>query len=236
MQLLTYVFFAITALFYIGLGLFTPIKPGGDSSVASGLRLVLLSLGFALTILIRSKGEFDWVAQETGTRTALVFAFWLCMALTTFFGVVFKLKWHSEGAYPHFLRWLALGYVQLWVPLLWLVVSLLSLHPAWQSTVAVRAFTIPFWTGLGASTLFVAGLVVGYVRDSVQRAKASVVTPLDDEKRWHQQHLDEVAHKPGARSSLYYSLRPGIKPMISDRRLWPKLNRTPVEKPCSWTF
>ncbi|GAB3945124.1 hypothetical protein GCM10028805_13700 [Spirosoma harenae] len=205
MQVLTYSFFVITALLYISLALLTPTKPmvGGDSSMGYGLGLVGLSVGFALsslavTIFIRAKGGFDWVAQETGTRTVLVFTFWFCMALTTFFGAIFKLEWHPASSYPQFLRWLALGYGQLWVPLLWLVVSWLSLRPEWQSAISVRAFSIPFWIGLSVSTLFAAGLVVGYVRDSAQRAEAEVATRIDDETRYHQQHLAEInAHKPG---------------------------------------
>ncbi|GAB3800790.1 hypothetical protein GCM10028819_26790 [Spirosoma humi] len=204
MQLLAYILFAVTALFYTGLVLFTSAKPmvGGDASMGYGLGLVLLSLGFALsslalTIIVRSKGGFDWVAQESGPRTALVFMFWLSMVLMAFFGTQFKLEWHSEGGYPQILRWLALGYGQLWTPLLWLVVCFLSIHPAWQLIVSVRAFTIPFWIGLGVSVLFTAGLVVGYVRDSVQRAEAAAATQLDDEQRYHQQHLDEIAaHRP----------------------------------------
>ncbi|GAB4014406.1 hypothetical protein [Spirosoma koreense] len=204
MQLLAYILFAVTALFYIGLVLFSSAKTveGIDASMGYGLGLVLLSLGFALsslalTVLIRSKSGFDWVAQGSGPRTALVFIFWLCMALTAFFGAIFKLEWHPEGAYPQFLRWLSLSYSQLWIPLLWLVVCFLSIHPAWQLIVSGRAFAIPFWIGLGVSAFFAGGLVVGYVRDSVQQAEAATATQIDDEKRYHQQHLDEIAaHKP----------------------------------------
>ena len=69
--MLGYIFFFITALFYIGLAMIMPSKPvtGGDNSMGYGLVLVFLSLGFAissliLTISIRSAGGFDWVSSE----------------------------------------------------------------------------------------------------------------------------------------------------------------------------
>lgn len=203
--MLGFIFFFITALFYVGLALIMPSKPitGGDNSMGYGLALVFLSLGFAissliLTIIIRSKGGFDWVSPESGTRTGLVGLAWLGVALTIFFCALFKQEWHKEGLYPPFLHWIAMGYGQLWIPLLWLIACFLSLNPDWLSTLPLQAFKIPFWVGWSITTLYSGGLLVGYVRESVQRAQARVARQLGDEKRWHQIRLDEVAaHKPG---------------------------------------
>ena len=91
-----------------------------------------------------------------------------------------------------------MGYGQLWVPLLWLMACLLSLNPDWRSTLPFQVFNIPFWVGLSISTLYSGGLLVGYVRESIQQAQARVDRQLADEKRWHQIRLNEVtAHKPG---------------------------------------
>ncbi|SFE70940.1 hypothetical protein [Spirosoma endophyticum] len=198
--MLGYIFFFITVLFYIGLAMIMPPKPitGGNNSMGYGLALVYLSLGFAvssliLTISIRSAGGFDWVSSEALTRTGLVLLAWLGVALTIFFCALFKQEWHEDGLYPSFLHWIAMGYGQLWIPLLWLMACLLSLNPAWLSTLPLQAFNIPFWVGLSISTLYSGGLLVGYVRESVQQAQARVARQLDDEKRWHQIRLDEVA-------------------------------------------
>jgi hypothetical protein len=93
MQLLAYIFFVITALFFIGLAMLTVSEPsrGGDSSMGYGWGAIILSLGFTLSslillLIVRSKGGLDWVAHEAGTRTALLIVFWLAMAITTFFG------------------------------------------------------------------------------------------------------------------------------------------------------
>jgi hypothetical protein len=203
--MLGFIFFFITALFYVGLAIIMPSKPitGGDNSMGYGLALVFLSLGFAissliLTIIIRSKGGFDWVYSEAGIRTGLVLLAWLGVALTIFFCALFKQEWHEDDLYPKFLHWIAMGYGQLWIPLPWLIACFLSLSPDWLSILSLQAFKIPFWVGLGISTLYSGGLLVGYVRESVQQAQARVARQISDEKRWHQNRLDEVtAHKPG---------------------------------------
>ena len=204
MQPLAYIFFVITALFFIGLAILTASKPsmGGDSAMGYGWGAIYLSLGFAvssllLLILVRSTGGFDWVAQEAGTRTALLVVFFISMSITTFFGAILKMEGHKEDTSPQFIHWLAVGQPQLWIPLLWLVVCFLSLNPAWLSTVSLQWVKLPFWVGFSISTLFTGGLVVVYIHDSIQRTTAEVATRIDDEKRWHQQHLDEIAaYKP----------------------------------------
>lgn len=204
MQLLTYLFFVINALFFIGLALLTASKPSmsGDSAMGYGFGALFLSLGFAfssllLLLIVRSKGGYNWVAQEAGTRTALLVVFWLSMSITTFFGAILKMESYKDDTSPQFLHWLAIGQPQLWVPLLWLIVCFLSVNPAWLSTVSLQWFKLPFWVGFSISTLFTGGLVVVYIHDSIQRTNAEVATRIDDEKRWHQQHLDEIAaHKP----------------------------------------
>ena len=203
--MLGFIFFFITALFYVGLAMIMPSKPitGGDNSMGYGLALVFLSLAFAissliLTIIIRSKGGFDWVSPEPGMRTGLVMLAWLGVALTIFFCALFKQEWHEEGLYPPFLHWIATGYGQLWIPLLWLIACFLSLSPDWLTILSIQAFKILFWVGLSITTLYSGGLLVGYVRESVQQAQARVARQISDEKRWHQIRLDEIAvHKPG---------------------------------------
>jgi hypothetical protein len=77
------------------------------------------------------------------------------------------------------------------------MVCLLSLNPGWLSTLSLGWFKIPFWLGFSISTLFTAGLVVVYIHDSIQQTTAQVATRIDDETRWHQQRLEQVAaHKP----------------------------------------
>ena len=204
MQLLAYIFFVITTLFFIGLAILTVSEPsrGADSSMGYGWGAIYLSLGFALSslillIIVRSTGGFDWVAQQAGTRTGLLVVFFIAMSITTFFGAILKMESHQQDTSPQFIHWLAVGQPQLWVPLLWLMVCLFSLNPAWLSTVSLQWFKLPFWVGFCISTLFTAGLVLVYIHDSIQRTTAQVATRIDDETRWHQARLDQVAaHKP----------------------------------------
>ena len=204
MQLLAYIVFVITALFFMGLAILTVSEPsrGVDSSMGYGWGAIILSLGFTLSslillLIVRSTGGLDWVAHEAGTRTALLIVFWLAMSITTFLGAILKLESFKEHTSPPFLQALAVGQPQLWVPFLWLMVCLLSLNPGWLSTLSLGWFNIPFWLGFSISTLFTAGLVVIYIHDSIQQTTAQVATRIDDEMRWHQQRLEQVAaHKP----------------------------------------
>ncbi|QHV99329.1 hypothetical protein GJR95_31870 [Spirosoma endbachense] len=203
MQLLAYIVFGITTLLFLGLALFTVAEPGrgSESSIGYGWGAIILSLGFALSslillLIVRSRGGFDWVGHKAATRTALLVLFWLAMSITTFFGAILKLESFKENTSPPFLQALAVSQPQLWVPMLWLMVSLLSLNPGWVSTLSLGWFKLPFWLGFSISTLFTAGLVVVYIHDSIQRTTGQVATRNDDEKRWHQQRLDQVAaHK-----------------------------------------
>lgn len=204
MQLLAYIVFVITTLFFIGLALLTVSEPsqGGDSSMGYGWGAIILSLGFALSslillLIVRSKGGFDWVAHQAGMRTALLVTFWLTMSITTFFGAILKLESFKENASPPFLQALAVSQPQLWVPFLWLMVSLLSMNPGGLSTVSLGWFKTPFWLGFSISTLFTTGLILVYIHESIQQTTAQVATRINDEKHWHQQRLEQVAaHKP----------------------------------------
>ncbi|QDK81586.1 hypothetical protein EXU85_24430 [Spirosoma sp. KCTC 42546] len=204
MQLLGFIFFILTAIFYVGLAILNMSKPtlNGNDAMGYGLALLFLTIGFAissllLTILIRSKGSFDWVAQEAATRTAVVLLAWLMIALTIFFCTIFKWEWRAESLYPPFLHWIALTQGQLWIPLPWLIACLLSLNPGWQTTLSLPLITIPFWVGLSMSAVFSSGLLVGYVREADQRAQAEVARQIDQQTQQHQLNLNEIAaYKP----------------------------------------
>jgi len=146
-----------------------------------------------LTIIIRSKGGFNWVSQEAATCTALVFLGWLFISITVFFCTIFHWEWQEETLYPQFLRWMAIYQGQLWIPLPWLAACFLSLNPSWQSTLSLDLFKIPFWVGLGMSALFSGGLLVGYIRDSAQQAEAKIASQIDQQDRQHQINLSEIA-------------------------------------------
>ena len=204
MQLLAYLVFGITALFFVGLTILTVAEPsgGGESSMGYGWAAIILSLGFALSsllllLILRSTGGFDWLVHPAGTRTALLVVFWLTMSITTFFGAILKLESGKEDTVPPFLQVLAVSQPQLWVPFLWLMISLLSLHSVWLSTLSLGWVKLPFWLGFSMSTLFTAGLVVVYIHDSIQLTTDQVATRINDETRWHQQRLTNIAaHKP----------------------------------------
>jgi hypothetical protein len=203
--MLGYIFFFITTFFYIGLAIFTASKHNmaGDNAMGYGLALFFWGISFALsslllTIILLSKNGFVWLSEGVSLRTTLVLLCCLLVALTTFFCAVFKQEWPNDTMYPQFLHWLAVAHGYLWIPLLWLVVCFLSLNTDWQSTLSPGIFKFPFWVGLGISTVFSGGLLVGYVRDSVQTYEAKVASQNEQEERWHQEKLNQIAaHQPG---------------------------------------
>jgi hypothetical protein len=202
--MLGYIFFFITALFYIGLAMLTSSKPSfsGDAGMGYGLALVFLGIGFAISSLILSivliaKGGFNWISHETSIRTAVVLLSWLFIVITTFFCAEFKWEWLTDTLYPQFLHWLAVRQGQVWIPLFWLFVCFLSLNTGWQASIPSNVFKIPFWVGLSICTVYCGGLLVGYLRDSARSQAMEIASQIEQENRWHQQNLDQIAaHKP----------------------------------------
>ncbi|QHT66445.1 hypothetical protein GXP67_07125 [Rhodocytophaga rosea] len=202
--MLGYIFLFITALFYVGLAMLTSSRPSmaGDAGMGYGLVLVLLGIGFAvnsliLTLVITARGGFNWIFHDTSLRTAIVLLFWLFISITIFSCAVFKWEWHTDTTYPQFLHWLAIGHGQLWIPLLWLTVCFFSLNTGLQSTVPASTFKIPFWVGFSICTVFSGGLLVGYLRDSAKAQAAEIASRMEQEDRWHQENLNQIAaYKP----------------------------------------
>lgn len=202
--MMAYIFFFITAFFYLGLALLTATKPNltGDSGLGYGLGLAFLGLGFTIsglivTILILKKEGFNWVANDAGIRTGIASSAWLLIALTTFFCAVFKWEWHNQdNAYPQFLHWLAVHHGQIWVPLLWLVACFLSLNTNLQAGFSPNVARVPFFVGLAIAAIYSGGLLKGYLRNSVHQIEAELAEERDRDDKWHQIVLDEIAaHK-----------------------------------------
>ncbi|MBD2705861.1 hypothetical protein IC229_35010 [Spirosoma sp. BT702] len=200
--MLSYIIFAITTLFFLGLSLLTASRPNlsGDNAMGYGLGLAVLGLSFAvsglaLTLTILAKNGFQWVASDASLRSATVLLAWLCIAATTFFCAMFKWEWHSDddNTYPQFLQWLALHHGQLWIPLLWLVTCFLSLGGSWQTTLVLITYKIPFFISLLISVVYSGGLVVGYFRDSARQALVKQAGEQEQQDRWRQQTLDFIA-------------------------------------------
>lgn len=205
MSILTYLFFAATALAYFGLAMLTASKPSlaGDSAMGYGLGLAFLGFCFtvcslALTITMLAKGSFHWVSNNSGTRTLIIVASWLFIALTTFFCAAFKWEFPKDNnPYPAFLHWLAVNHGQIWIPFLWLGACFISLNSGLQVTLPPNTLKILFWSGFITSTIYSAGLAFGYLSDSAQRFEAQQASQKADDDKWHQQVLDDIAaHKP----------------------------------------
>ncbi|GAB3999931.1 hypothetical protein GCM10028807_51560 [Spirosoma daeguense] len=204
MQIFGYILFGIVTLCYVGLAMLTASKPNltGDSAMGYGLGLAFFGLAFtlsslALTIVANLNGGFASVSSEPSTRTMFVMVVWLLVALSTFFCAVFKWEWHGDSTYPQFLRWMAVYQGQIWAPLPWLMVCLLALNPGWQASLPGNSLKILFWISLAINGLYSGGLLVGYFRDAARTAEVKMAARTEDEKRWHQIRLDEIAaHKP----------------------------------------
>ncbi|WP_080055246.1 hypothetical protein [Spirosoma aerolatum] len=195
-----YIFFFLTACFYIGLAMITASKPNlsGENAMGHGLALFFLGAGFALmslalAISISVGGGFNWISQASGTRLLVVLLTWLVVALTTFCCAIFKWEWYNDTLYPEFLHWLAVRNGQLWLSLPWLVACALSLNTNWQVTASPYAFKLPFWFALCVGVVYSGGLLIGYLRESAKSAQTYAAEESAQRDRWHQQTLDEIA-------------------------------------------
>ncbi|GAB4032600.1 hypothetical protein [Spirosoma gilvum] len=195
-----FIFFFLTACFYIGLAMITASKPNltGENAMGYGLGLFFIGAGFTLTslalsITIRITGGFDWISQDTGTRTLVVLLTWLVVAVTTVFCAIFKWEWYNDTLYPEFLRWLAVRNGQIWLSLPWLVTCALSINTNWQASVSPYALKMPFWFALGVGVVYSGGLLFGYLRESAKSIEIRTAEDQEQRDRWHQQTLDEIA-------------------------------------------
>ncbi len=201
---MNYVAFFLTAISYLGLALFTASKPSlsGENAMGYGLGLAFWGLCFtvsslALTITTLVKSNFQWVANDSGARTAIVMLAWFAIVLTTFFCAAFKWEWpRDNNPYPQFLHWLAINHGQIWIPVFWLVACFLSFNADLRSHFSPSVVRVSFYAGLLISGIYSIGLAVGYLRDSAQSYEAKMASQQQRDDHWHQEVLKDIAaHK-----------------------------------------
>ena len=202
---MSYFAFFLTAISYIGLAILTASKPSllGENAMGYGLALAFWGLCFtvsslALTITMLVRSNFQWVANDSGSRTAIVMLSWLFILLTTFFCAIFKWEWARDAnPYPQFLHWLAVNHGQIWIPLLWLAACFLSINVGLRGSVSPNVVKISFYAGLLISSSYSIGLAVGYLRDSARSYEAQVASQRQQDAYWHNEVMkDIIAHKP----------------------------------------
>jgi hypothetical protein len=144
----------------------------------------------ALTIVMLWKGNFLWVAGDSGLRTTIVMLAWFLVTLTTFFCAVFKWEWPNEGnLYPQFLHWLAIWQGQIWIPLFWFAACFLSLDKEAQILGLPGIMKISLYTGLVIGGVYSVGLLVGYLRESAQQYELEMAGRQQQQDQVHQDNL-----------------------------------------------
>jgi hypothetical protein len=196
-QIMNYFFFFLTLVCCAGLAIFTSSQPSlsGENAMGYGLGLAFFGLAFtisglALTIVMLWKGNFLWVAGDSGLRTTIVMLAWFLVTLTTFFCAVFKWEWPNEGnLYPQFLHWLAIWQGQIWIPLFWFAACFLSLDKEAQILGLPGIMKISLYTGLVIGGVYSVGLLVGYLRESAQQYELEMAGRQQQQDQVHQDNL-----------------------------------------------
>jgi hypothetical protein len=202
-MIMSYALFLLTVLSCIGLAFLTASQPSlsGDNAMGYGLGLVFFGLAFAvtslvLTLFMLAKGNFQWVAADRGARVVIVLLCWIFVVLTTFFCAAFKWEWHNQDhAYPEFLRWLAVGHGQIWIPLVWFTACFLSLGTDVKMGMSFQK--ISFYASMFMGGIYTAGLIVGYLRESANAFAVEAADRQQQEDHWHREIMASIeAHQP----------------------------------------
>lgn len=183
-----------TLVFFILLAtVFGKAPSGPDAGMGYTWGLIILNLVFLACMVLVSmaiawKGGFDWVSTSSSSRYLLVFG-GLVMAM--FAAGLTGLFRYESGPVPAVVRVLS-GFVPTLMPLLLLVAGTILLNDDLRAAVPAAAYKLPllvvFWVG----ALSTSGAILWWIAESNKNAAQRIDGILADQKRYHQQHLDEI--------------------------------------------
>lgn len=183
-----------TLLFFLLLSTVYGKAPSGpDSGMGYTWGLIIFNLAFlacifVVAIAIASKGGFDWVSDSKSSRYLLVYG-GLIMAI--FAATLTGLFRYESGPVPTWVRVLS-GFLPVWVPLLLLVAGAVLLNDGLRTTLPAAVYQWPLWFVFGLGALTTGGSLLWWMVEANKDAAHRVESMREDEKRYHQKHLDEI--------------------------------------------
>jgi hypothetical protein len=191
------IFLALSTLIYlVMLSSIYGAKPpqSGDAAMGYPIGVILLNLAFlafmALTTgIIAWKGDLEWVAADKASRYALVIFGLLGIVIVNALSGLFK---YENGPAPFLLR-IYSAFVPALFPLVLIAVGAILLNDGLRTPVNALAYKLPLIGIFSLSVLGIISAIGGWLSESGQNAERRIQQMQDDEARYQQNHLKQIA-------------------------------------------
>ncbi|MBK8195798.1 MAG: hypothetical protein IPK76_22320 [Lewinellaceae bacterium] len=191
------IFLALSTLIYlVMLSSIYGAKPpqSGDAAMGYPIGVILLNLAFLAfmgltTGIIAWKGGLEWVAADKTSRYALLVFGLLGIVIVNALSGLFK---YENGPAPFLMR-IYSGFVPALFPLVLIAVGAILLNDGLRTPVNTLAYKLPLIGIFSLSVLGIISAIGGWLSESGQNAERRIQQMQDDEARYQQNHLKQIA-------------------------------------------
>lgn len=162
---------------------------GGYGILVLWFSLIFTGLMLVVMIAVTAKGGFDWVAINPVSRNLIVFVGFLCSMVVMSLSAMFR---NEGGPVPFPMNYLV-NHAAIWIPVVLFMSSFILLNEGFKTSIPASLYTIPLKIVFGISVLACAGLLVAWMISSQKAAANRIATIQDDQVRYHEGYLADIA-------------------------------------------
>ncbi len=196
MTIIGNVFLTIAALLFMVLlsALYGKVPSrGGDAAMGFSLGIIMLNIAFfvcmlIVTLIIYTKGGFEWVAADKFLRLFFVFGGLIFSCLTAALSALFK---YEPGPLPFLLRVFSVS-MPIMIPVIVLSVGVILLNAGIKNSLPVTVYKWPLLAVFIFSILGVGTAVFAFSMESSRNQTAKVEQALNSQQENHQRMLREI--------------------------------------------
>lgn len=169
----------------------TKAPPGNDGAVGYFWGIIILDLLFSacmilVTLVIASKGGFEWVSATKSTRFWLVTLGLLSMLFTTGLSGLFK---YEHGPVPFLIRFYS-SFAPFMIPAVMIIAGMILVNSKMQASVPVAAYQWPLLLVAVIGVTGAVSAVSGFISESARNQEARV---LDNQRQNDENHTRMLA-------------------------------------------
>lgn len=166
---------------------------GGDASIGYVWSIVIFNLVFlgcmiVVALSVGSKGGFDWISADKGTRFLLVTIGLIAAMVTSALSGFFK---GEPGPTAAVIKAFS-GFIPLLIPLILISTGAILLNDGLRMAVPAQVYKIPLMFVFGIGVLGLSAGVIGWMILSGQNAAQQSASIQADQDRNHQNFLNEI--------------------------------------------
>lgn len=166
-----------------------PSHDGGYGLLVLWFALLFTGLMLVVLIAVTAKGGFDWVALHPVSRNLIVFVGFLCAMVIMSLSAMLR---NEGGPVPFPMNYLV-NHAAIWIPTVLLISSFILLNAGIRASIPAAFYTVPLKIVFGISVLSCAALLVAWMISSQKAAANRIATIQQDQDRYHDQYLSEIA-------------------------------------------